>query len=245
MVRTEDSVQDADIAARGRPDPGADRPPAVQRAARDAAHDLRAPLTAIAGYTEQLIDSTGPSLPEEAQRAIAGMWHGIMRMRKIIEAVLDGPGAADGQVEVDCNLLVAEVLDLHSRQLAEVGASIHVGDLGSVEGDAHQLFRVFQNLIGNAIHHGEPADALELRVTAVDEAGERRFTVTDNGKGIPSHERRTLLSDRTGREDDRRGLGLSICKRIVEHGGGRIWIDSTPGTGTSVTFTVPVQARST
>lgn len=208
------------------------------RQVRETAHDLRAPLTAIAGYTQQLVESAGAALSEDAQDAVAGLWHGIVRMRSIIEFVLDGAPAPEDDV-VDCDVLVLEILELHAPQLADAGASVHIGNLGLIKGDALQTFRVFQNLIANAICHADPEGALALHITAVSAGGYRAFTVADNGKGIPVRERRSLLSDRVGRQDDRRGLGFSICKRLVEHRGGRIWIDSAPGRGTAVTFTLP------
>lgn len=205
---------------------------------RETAHDLRAPLAAIAGYTEQLVDSTGSTLPEEAQGAVAGMWHGIARMRSIIDGLLDGAGVPTQGV-VDCDLLVAEVLELHARQLAASGASVHVGRLGSVRGEPLDAFRIFQNLVANAVRHADREDGLRLEIVARPAGPCRMFTVADNGKGMPAAERRKVLTDRAGGERDRRGLGLSICKSLVESQGGRIWIRSAPGRGTAVTFTLP------
>lgn len=205
---------------------------------RETAHDLRAPLAAIAGYTEQLVDSAGATLPEEAQGAVAGVWHAISRMRSIIDGLLDGAGTPT-QGTVDCDVLVTEVLELHARQLAESNTSVHVGRLGSVRGEPLHAFRIFQNLIGNAARHADRGDGLRLDITARAAGRYRMFTVADNGRGMPSSERRRVLTDRAGGERDRRGLGLSICRNLVERQGGRIWIQSAPGRGTAVTFTLP------
>ncbi|HEX7588024.1 MAG TPA: ATP-binding protein, partial [Anaerolineae bacterium] len=126
--------------------------------------------------------------------------------------------------------------------ILESSATVTHGDLPSVPGDRSQLVQLFQNLIGNAIKfHGEKAP--RVHITATDSGWEWRFIVSDNGIGFdPQYgERIFVIFQRlhSQREYAGTGIGLSICKRIVERHGGRIWAESAPGQGANFNFTLP------
>jgi len=125
----------------------------------------------------------------------------------------------------------------------ESGASIRHGPLPKVLGDCVQLTQLFQNLVGNAIKF-RGAQPPQVEVTAERDGAEWKFRVADNGIGIdPKHfERIFVLFQRlhTRQEYAGTGMGLAICKKIVERHGGRIWVESEPGHGTSFWFTLPI-----
>jgi signal transduction histidine kinase len=142
---------------------------------------------------------------------------------------------------------VTEVLDAALENLAatraESGAVVHRGDLPpQVVADPGQLTQLFQNLLANAIRfRGEAAP--EITVSAQRDGACWKFSVADNGVGIEERflERIFVIFQRLhGRERPGTGIGLAICRKIVDRHGGRIWVDSRPGKGSTFHFTLPV-----
>lgn len=145
-------------------------------------------------------------------------------------------------VPADCAAVLAGVLADLNVALQESGAVVTHAALPSVRADATQLMQLFQNLIANAIKfRGERPP--EIRVGAERGAGEWVFSVRDNGIGIePQYFERVFgVFQRlhTRREYPGTGIGLAICKKIVERHGGRIWVESQPGQGSTFYFTLP------
>jgi len=133
-----------------------------------------------------------------------------------------------------------------SSAIDETGAEIVVEDLPTVTCDGSQLVQVFQNLIGNAVKFARPGESPVVRVGAFEGDGVWTFAVRDNGIGIePKYfERIFQMFQRlhTRQEYAGTGIGLALCKKIVERHGGRIRVESTPGQGTTFLFTLPVPA---
>jgi light-regulated signal transduction histidine kinase (bacteriophytochrome) len=129
-----------------------------------------------------------------------------------------------------------------AEAVRESGADVSRGDLPVVSGDETQLVQLFQNLVGNAIKFR--AKAPKVRVEAVRDGAFWQFSVRDNGIGIDPrfHDRLFVIFQRLHGRDEYpgTGIGLAICKRIVERNGGRIWLDSQPANGTTFFFTLPV-----
>ncbi|CAM3338824.1 histidine kinase [Deinococcus saxicola] len=153
--------------------------------------------------------------------------------------VTSGAGAL---VAVDMNTVLAQVVqDLHA-QTQQTGAAISVGGLPRVRGDASQLRQVFQNLIGNALKFRDPQRPSIIRVEAVLDGANVRFSVRNNGIGIePEFFGRifTIFQRLHGREEyEGNGIGLSITRKIAGRHGGEVWLDSTPGAG-STFLTLP------
>ncbi|MCA9556764.1 MAG: histidine kinase, partial [Myxococcales bacterium] len=143
---------------------------------------------------------------------------------------------------VACNEAVEEALANLQMAVREVDAQIEVGSLPTVEGDPTQLVQLFQNLIGNALRFRGEAP-LRVRIGAVPEGDCWRISVADNGIGIEPQffERVFVIFQRlhTADEYPGTGIGLALCKQIVERHGGRIWLESGPGAGAAFHFTLP------
>jgi light-regulated signal transduction histidine kinase (bacteriophytochrome) len=144
---------------------------------------------------------------------------------------------------VDSGKACRGAIDNLSSAIEDSGADVNCGELPMVLGDEGQLAQLFQNLIGNALKFRGPQPPV-VTVDAVREVGgEWRFGVHDNGIGIDpaQHQRVFQIFQRlhTREKYPGTGIGLSICQRIVERHGGRIWIESTPGHGTTFYFTLP------
>jgi light-regulated signal transduction histidine kinase (bacteriophytochrome) len=126
--------------------------------------------------------------------------------------------------------------------VTETDAEITQGNLPVVRADEVQLTQIFQNLIGNAIKY-RSQEKPRIHIEAVEEDGEWRFCVSDNGIGIdPQYKDRIfgIFKRLHGRELPGTGMGLAICKRILERHGGRIWVESQPGQGSTFYFTLPI-----
>jgi len=215
-------------------------------------HDLKNPLSVIFGSVAMLDDALrGDDL--EASRAplrshVARIRRSSTRMNRLITDLLDLAKIRDGRVEIQVRQerardLLAEATD-QSTPLAEQRLVRLVNDGGpdgAVICDRERVFQVFDNIVGNAIKFSSPGDTVRLTVEASPH--ECTFAVRDTGPGIPEHQI-PLLFDRfwtsprvTGGGGT--GLGLAIARGIVQAHGGRIWVESTPGKGTSFFFTLP------
>jgi signal transduction histidine kinase len=126
--------------------------------------------------------------------------------------------------------------------LEEAGARLEVGELPEVQGDARQLRRVFQNLVGNALKFRRPDARLRVEVSALRDAREWVVTVRDNGIGVqPDHATRIFgMFSRVDGQAEGIGVGLAVCRRVVEAHGGRIWVESAEGGGSAFRFTLPL-----
>lgn len=204
-----------------------------------AAHDLRQPLQVIGGFASLLSARFGDQLDAKAQEYVAAICRGTDTMDLMVESLLDFAGEGEAlppTTLVDTARVVADVVaDL---QPALGGGSISVqGPLPAVPGDPAQLARLFQNLIGNALKfRGEDPPRVEVAAKRAGSAW--MFRVTDNGIGIsPGFSDRIfgmLQRERRGTQPGT-GMGLAICRKIVEYHGGRIWLD-TGGTTPGSTF---------
>jgi light-regulated signal transduction histidine kinase (bacteriophytochrome) len=183
-------------------------------------------------------------LGDEGKEFIGFAVDGATRMQALINDLLtySRVGKQDGPLQrTECNRVLEHVLINLSQSIEESGAEVTVRDLPVVMGDASQLTRLFQNLVGNAIKfRGERRP--EIEVDAVRDGEAFRFSVRDNGIGIdPRHADRVfqIFQRLHSREEYAgTGIGLAVCKRIVERHGGTIGLESTPGAGTTLLFTL-------
>jgi PAS domain S-box-containing protein len=212
-----------------------------------ASHDLQEPLRMVASYTQMLARRYKGKLDEDADEFIAYAVDGATRMQALINDLLaySRVGTRGRPFEVvDTATLVDQVSADLSVAIGEADATITRGSLPQVMGDPLQLGQLFQNLVSNAIKfRGEIRP--EVRITADREGAAWRFAVQDNGIGIdPAYaERIFVIFQRlhTRAEYPGTGIGLAICKKIVERHGGRIWVESQPGAGTAFYFTIPAR----
>lgn len=209
-----------------------------------AAHDLQEPLRMVANYTELLAKRYQGQLDAKADKYIFYAVDGAQRMQQLILGLLAySRVGSQGKplVPVRTEVSLQRVLNVLQVAIKDSGAVIEATALPMVMGDEGQLDQLFQNLLGNAIKFRSTAP-LHITVAAAAEGGHWLFTVKDNGIGVePQHAERIFqifqrLHERGKYEGS--GIGLSIVKRIVERHGGRIWLDLTPGAGTTFHFTL-------
>jgi len=210
-----------------------------------ASHDLQEPLRMVSSYTQLLARRYGDRLDADAKEFMHYTVDGAARMKQLIEDLLaysrvGTKGKEFKPVSVEAPLKRA-VTNLHAA-ISESGAAVTWDSLPTVEADEVQLAQLFQNLMGNALKFRGGA-VPRIHVSAAQEAGEWRITVADNGIGIePQYfERIFMLFQRlhTMGQYPGTGIGLAICKKVVERHGGRIWVSSTPGEGSQFHFTLP------
>ncbi|USZ70760.1 ATP-binding protein [Natronosalvus halobius] len=217
----------------------------LEQFAYAASHDLQEPLRMVSSYLQLIERRYGDDLGEDGEEFLEYAVDGADRMREMIDGLLqyarvDTQG--DPLEPVDLDDVVGDVIeDLH-LQIEESSAEIAVGSLPHVEGDVSQLRQVFQNLLTNAIAYSgnEPPS---IRVTA-DRRGRRWLvSVHDEGIGIDPEDQDLVFEvfQRLHSRDEQAGtgIGLALCQRIVERHGGRLWVESEPGEGSTFSFTLP------
>jgi PAS domain S-box-containing protein len=210
-----------------------------------ASHDLQEPLRMVASFTQLLARRYRGKLDDDADEFIRYAVDGVTRMQNLINDLLSYSrvGTRGHDMEpTDCNAIVERCRTLLMAAIEESGATITAGPLPTVTADGSQFEQLFQNLIGNAVkYRGERAP--EIAISAHREERRWHFVFKDNGIGIdPEYRDRifVIFQRLHGKEEyEGTGIGLSICKKIVERHGGRIWVDSQPGAGASFHFTIP------
>ncbi|AOR73172.1 hypothetical protein BBJ41_37155 [Burkholderia stabilis] len=211
-----------------------------------ASHDLQEPLRAVAGPLQLLQRRYQGQLDARADEYIGHAVEGATRMQALIEDLLtySRVGRSDNPFQpVQCAVVLDSALNNLAVALEEAGADVHRGLLPTVQAIPSQLALLFQNLLGNAVKFRRKDGPLRIRVGAEPCADGWLFRVEDNGIGIDAQyfERIFLIFQRlhTRRDYPGTGIGLALCKRIVERHGGRIWVESEPGNGTTFLFTLP------
>lgn len=219
----------------------------LQQFANVAAHDLQEPLRMVAQFTQLPAERYEGKLDATAGEYIRFAVDGAKRMQTLIENVLDSARAGTrGQPECSCSAeeIVRNALKNLRASVEESSTRIEVGPLPEVTVDAAQLERVFQNLIGNAIKFRSRECACFIRVSAHADGGNSVFSVEDNGIGIElKHYNRIFQMFQRHHGADSyagNGMGLAICKKIIERHGGKIWLESRPGRGSTFFFTIPL-----
>jgi PAS domain S-box-containing protein len=210
-----------------------------------ATHDLQEPLRAVASCVQLLQKRYEGQLDTRADEFITHAVDGTKRMQTLINDLLAYSRiSTHAQVfaSTDCEVVLHEALANLMVAISESGAVVTRDAMPTVSGDATQLTQLFQNLIGNALKfRGERPPRIHIGAARKD--GEWRFSVADNGIGMePQYfERVFLVFQRlhTRKEYQGTGIGLAICKKVVERHGGRIWAESELGQGATFCFTIP------
>jgi PAS domain S-box-containing protein len=215
-----------------------------------ASHDLQEPLRMVASYTQLLARRYQGKLGPDADDFIHYAVDGANRMRVLINDLLAYSRVVRQEkppAPVDLSTVFHIVLGNLGKALEETGARVTAGELPVIHADEIQMIQLFQNLIGNGIKFRGP-DPPVIRVEAERQENLWRFAVRDNGIGLDPKfsERIFVLFQRlhSRSEYPGTGIGLSVCKRIVERHGGRIWVESEPGRGATFLFTIPAQGGS-
>ena len=209
-----------------------------------ASHDLKEPLGLIASCTRRLSERWQGKLDAESHEWITYAQDAVTRVQTLLDDLLAySRGHQGGRVFVatDCvtvfDTAVANLLGV----IDETRATVTRDPLPIVTADTAQLVQLFQNLIGNGIKHRGRATP-QVHVSATRDSGSWSFAVRDNGPGVPAEDADRVFQlfqrhDRPGTSGS--GIGLAICKKIVERHGGKIWFESRPGDGTTFFFTLP------
>ena len=212
-----------------------------------AAHDLGAPLRAVAGFADLLQKRYKEKLGADADQYIANIVEGTRRMQQLIDDLLHYARATTREkplVPVDVNAVIEKTLANLTVDTQESNALITVDPLPTVSADSTQLVQVFQNLVGNAIKYCNTTPRIRISAERRGEEEEWLFRVSDNGIGIDPRQfdRIFQIFQRLHSTDEYSGagIGLATCKKIVERLGGRIWVESKPGEGSTFFFTIPV-----
>lgn len=225
---------------------------ALERSNRDleefayvAAHDLREPLIGIAAYAKILQRQYRERLDATAHKLISRTLDTITRMDCLIQSLLSYSrlGSEAQHLEpTDCNLALSGALSNLRSAIEASGVRVMSDSLPTVMASPSLLVQLFQNLVSNAIKFAGD-EQLVIRIGIQRQESEWRFSVKDNGIGIepPHFDRIFRIFQRIESGVDRpgTGIGLANCKKIVEHHGGRIWVESTPGKGSTFFFTMP------
>lgn len=216
----------------------------LERFAYVASHDLQEPLRMISSYLQLIEQRYADKLDADGLEFMGFAVGGAKRLQSMITALLQFSRAGDQStpfVAVDCDEVLTAVQENLKTSIDDAGASVTFDHLPEITANALLLIQLFQNLITNAIKfRGE--EPVRIHVSARHAAGEWVFAVRDNGLGIDAeyHERIFVVFQRLwGPEYPGTGVGLSICKRIVEGLKGRIWVESQLGKGTTFYFTIP------
>lgn len=210
-----------------------------------ASHDLQEPLRMVASYIQLLQRRYKGQLDSQADEFIGFAVDGVARMKALINDLLIY-SRVNTQVfpseNVDCNQVLHQVINNLHTSIEETGAKINYQNLPVVKANHVQITQIFQNLLSNAIKfHGEKPPIVNISVKKTDD--EWLFSVTDNGIGIDKEfaDRIFIVFQRLHNYNEYpgTGIGLAICKKIIEKLGGHIWVESEAGKGSTFNFTIP------
>jgi two-component system CheB/CheR fusion protein len=216
----------------------------LERFAYIASHDMQEPLRMITSFLQLFKKKYETQIDETAEQYIHYAIDGADRMKKLIMDLLEYSRVGsnkDNFTDINANELLKEVENVFFASIQELNARIEVGPLPDLRANRTQLFQLFQNLIGNALKYHGTAPPV-ITVSGHETEDEYIFSVADNGIGIKPifFEKIFVLFQRLHHKNEYSGtgIGLAICKKIVERHGGRIWLESEPGKGSTFYFSV-------
>jgi light-regulated signal transduction histidine kinase (bacteriophytochrome) len=217
----------------------------LERFAYIASHDLQEPLRGVLSYLQLLQREYQGQISSDALRYIHFALQGSERMKKLISDLLEYSLLSNHTAsyqDVDLDEVLRDVLAVLRPQLLEQGAIVAAEPLPVVRNEKMRMVQLFQNLVGNAIKYRDKADP-RIHIGVSDGGDNWVLSVRDNGIGIDPlfFDRIFVIFQRLHgwNEYPGTGIGLTSCKKIVERRGGRIWVDSAPGKGSTFFFTMP------
>lgn len=222
----------------------------LERFAYVASHDLQEPLRMVASFTQLLSKRYSGKLDETADRYIEYAVDGAKRMQQLIADLLAYSRVNSKEIDprqADCEaLVVAAMLNLRVA-IDESGASIDWDQLPEVWVDQAQFIQLFQNLLGNAIKFRPKEAPPRIHISAADTGAEWLFSVQDNGIGIEPKQAERVFQVfqrvHSRAEYPGTGIGLAVCQKVIQRHGGKIWVESELGAGSSFRFTIPKHGR--
>jgi signal transduction histidine kinase len=208
-------------------------------------HDLRAPLRAVNGFSEALIEDFAEQMPPEAQRLLRKVAGAATRMRTLVDDLLRFARLDQHALTrrpVDVTTLVHETVAELERDHCQRQVNVRIGELPDAHGDAVLLKQVFTNLLGNAFKFTSQLEQAQVEVGCEQSANGCVYFVRDNGVGFNMQNAGRLFGAfqrlHAATQFEGTGIGLSLVRRIVERHGGAIWAESEPGKGATFRFTI-------
>ncbi len=217
----------------------------LQHFAGVVSHDLQEPLRTITSFLQLIKERSRDQVEGETQEFMDYVLEAAGRLQEMIQDLLrfSRVGTQGRAFEVvDCEELLEYTVGTLQRMIEERSATITHTPLPRVRADARQVQQVFQNLIANAVKFQDLDASPQVHITAERQGDVWRFAIQDDGIGIPHNQQDRLFQvfQRFNPEYPGTGIGLALCKRIVERHGGCIWVESQPGEGSTFYFTLPV-----
>jgi light-regulated signal transduction histidine kinase (bacteriophytochrome) len=219
----------------------------LEQFAHSASHDLREPLRSIGVASDLLARELPNESDERAGELLRSIRGGVDRMDGLLTDLLAYAHASSITEEELPALPAQRAVDTALQNLTaairESRATLTISELPAIKVRESHLAQVFQNLIGNALKYRQDDRAPAIELLATEAGGYWNFTIADNGIGIPAAYHNTIFGIFNRLHAHSKyagtGMGLAICKRIVERYGGRIWVDSAPGQGSRFSFSIP------
>lgn len=218
----------------------------LEQFAHSASHDLREPLRSLSTYSELLARRYAQSLDGDGVEYLSIITGAARRMDNLLDDLLSYAHASSisesSLVPVPVRDVIDAVLENLAGSIRESGAVLNVGQMPEVRMRESHLAQIFQNLISNSLKYRTPDAEVKVCLSATNINSQWIFTIADNGIGIPAayHEAVFGIFKRLHSNTvSGTGMGLAICKRIVEKYGGRIWVESEPGGGAKFRFSLP------
>jgi PAS domain S-box-containing protein len=208
-------------------------------------HDLQEPLRSLINFSQLLQEEYAGKLEGDGITYVDFISKSAGRMRDLVKGLLDYSllGKESEMTTVDCNLIITHILSDITESIRANDAVITVQKLPELNAYETELRLLFQNLITNAIKFHKKGIPPEINISASSQQNEWIFKVEDNGIGIEEDSKESIFiifkRMHNRNEYEGTGIGLSHCKKIVELHGGKIWVESTPGVGSSFIFTIP------
>jgi signal transduction histidine kinase len=219
----------------------------LEQFAHSASHDLREPLRSIAIYSELLARDYESALDQRGCGFLALIQSGAKRMDALLDDLLSYAHASSIPEQplepIPAARPLKAALENLSGAIRESNAQISIAEMPCVRAHESHLAQIFQNLIGNAIKYRKEDERLRIEISARLIESRWVFRIADNGIGIPADYKETIFGIfkrlHTNSKYAGTGMGLAICKRIVERYGGSIWVESEPGHGSTFSFSLP------
>ncbi len=224
---------------------------ALQDFASIAAHDMKEPLRKVISFGNMLRQKYEDSLGQTGSDYLQRMLNATERMQSLLAGLLDYSRvamASEPFKEVDLSDLIGEVISDLEVRITKTGGEVHIGTLPVISADPTQMRQLFQNLIGNALKFHKPGEKPTVQVRSVSHSDSgSQIVVEDNGIGFDEQYLDKIFAPfqrfHARSEYEGTGMGLAICKKIVERHGGSITAKSTPGAGSKFIVTLPVRSR--
>lgn len=210
-------------------------------------HDLQEPLRMVTNFLSRLQQKYGQSLNEKGNQYVDFALKGAQKMRNIILDLLDYSRMSqinEPLEKIDLNDMLDDIQFLFRRRIEHLNAQIEVQNLPSIHFQKAPIRQVFLNLVENALFYHRENTPPEVKVRYQEEKDRWKFAVSDNGVGIPEDQKEEIFLifkriNQQGLNAEGSGIGLATAKRVIENSGGKIWVESEEGKGSTFYFTIP------